>query len=136
MDIVIVEDDQIFNDTINKYIELKHQKKSIYEELDKCLEEFQEYAGIDLKSDFEGVVNLIFGITKVQLEFKFNRSIDKKKLMELCKRTGKPAQTYANVKFEYPTKTMLKDMDTKMIDDINSCITTKRGKTSVSIDIK
>lgn len=56
--------------------------------------------------------------------------------MELCKRTGKPAQTYANVKFEYPTKTMLKDMDTKMIDDINSCITTKRGKTSVSIDIK
>ena len=24
MDIVIVEDDQIFNDTINKYIELKH----------------------------------------------------------------------------------------------------------------
>lgn len=89
-----------------------------------------------MKSDFEGKVNLISGKTKVELEFKFNRSFDKKKLMELCKRTGKPAQTYANVKFEYPTKTMLKDMDTKMIDDINSCITTKRGKTSVSIDIK
>ena len=135
MDIVIVEDDQIFNDTINKYIELKHQKKSIDEELDKCLEEFQEYAGIDLKSDFEGVVNLIFGITKVQLEFKFNRSINEKLLSDLCKKTGKPAQTYAKVKFECPTKTMMSNMDTKTINAINSIMTKKRAKTSVKIDI-
>ena len=130
MDIRIVEEDEIFKETVERYLDLKSAKNSIDEELDKCLEEFQSYAGVDLK------VNLISGKTKVELEFKFNRSFDKKKLMELCKRTGKPAQTYANVKFEYPTKTMLKDMDTKMIDDINSCITTKRGKTSVSIDIK
>ena len=136
MDVRIVEEDEIFKETVERYLDLKSAKNSIDEELDKCLEEFQSYAGVDLKSDFEGKVNLISGRTKVELEFKFNRSIDKKKLMELCKRTGKPAQTYANVKFEYPTKTMLKDMDTKMIDDINSCITTKRGKTSVSIDIK
>ena len=135
MDIVIVEDDQIFNDTINKYIELKHQKKSIDEELDKCLEEFQEYAGIDLKSDFEGVVNLIFGITKVQLEFKFNRSINENLLSDLCKKKGKPAQTYAKVKFECPTKTMMSNMDTETINAINSIMTKKRAKTSVKIDI-
>lgn len=136
MDIRIVEEDEIFKETVERYLDLKSAQNSINEELNKCLEEFQSYAGVDLESDFEGKVNLISGKMKVELEFKFNRSFDKKKLMELCKRTGKPAQTYANVKFEYPTKTMLKDMDTEMIDDINSCITTKRGKTSVSIDIK
>ena len=136
MDIVIVEDDQIFNETVTKYIELKHAKKEIDEGLDECLKEFQKYAEIDLESDFEGKVNLIYGMTKVSLEYKFNRNIDKDLLIKLCKETGKPAQTYASVKFEYPTKTMMKNMDTETINSVNSCTKKERAKTSVKIDIQ
>ena len=71
MDIRIVEEDEIFKETVERYLDLKSAKNSIDEELDKCLEEFQSYAGVDLKSDFEGKVNLISGKTKVELEFKF-----------------------------------------------------------------
>lgn len=52
MDIRIVEEDEIFKETVERYLDLKSAKNSIDEELDKCLEEFQSYAGVDLKSDF------------------------------------------------------------------------------------
>ena len=135
MDIRIVEDDEIFKETVNRYINLKSQKKELDSELDKCLATFQEYADIDLDSNFEGKVNLICGIAKVVLEYKFNRSIDSNKLAELCKRTGKPAQTYVKVSFEYPNKTMLKKMDTEAIDELKKCAEVSRAKTSVKIDI-
>ena len=135
MDIRIVEEDEIFKETVERYLDLKSAKNSIDEELDKCLEEFQSYAGVDLKSDFEGKVNLISGKTKVELEFKFNRSINENLLSDLCRKTGKPAQTYAKVKFECPTKTMMSNMDTETINAINSIMTKKRAKTSVKIDI-
>lgn len=136
MDIRIVEDDPIFKETVDRYLELKQMKNNLDEEFDKCLKEFQSYANIDLKSDFEGKVNLICGMIKVSLEYKFNRKLNKKLLGKLCKKTGKPAQTYANVKFEYPTKTMLKNMDQETIDAVNSCMTKERAKTSLTIDIK
>ena len=56
MDIRIVEEDEIFKETVERYLDLKSAKNSIDEELDKCLEEFQSYAGVDLKSDFEGKI--------------------------------------------------------------------------------
>lgn len=135
MDIRIVDDDIIIKETIDKYLKLKSAKKEIEAEMDNCLTEFLSYSTIDLKSDFEGKVNLIFGGMTIALEYKFNRTIDKDKLSQLCKKTGKPAQTYANVKFEYPTKTMIKDMDKETIDAIDSCTKKSRAKTSVNISI-
>jgi hypothetical protein len=137
MDIVIVEEDQLFMDTAMRWLELKSMKNQIDEEMTKCLEEFQQYAGINPKeSDFEGKVNLTCGKTKVILEYKYNRTIDKKLLKEICAKTGKPAQTYVNVKFEYPGVTMLDEMDPEALECLKDCTKTSRAKTSMNIEIK
>ena len=135
MDIRIVEDDVVFNETVERYIALKSQIKQLNTEVDECLKEFLDYSEIDLKSDFEGDVNLISGNKKVTLGYKFNRSINSRKLAEACKATGKPAQTYVKVKLEYPGVTMLREMEPEEIKVLESCTDIKRAKTSVNIEI-
>ncbi|MGN1189790.1 MAG: hypothetical protein ACI4SL_05255 [Candidatus Ornithospirochaeta sp.] len=57
-------------------------------------------------------------------------------MKEICAKTGKPAQTYVNVKFEYPGVTMLDEMDPEALECLKDCTKTSRAKTSMNIEIK
>lgn len=133
MTISIIEDDPIFMEALNKYTECKVEQKRLQMIIDECLKVFEEYAEVDKDSDFEGKVNLQCGTNRVVLDYKFNRSVDTDALKALCTKYGKPANVFANVKYEYPSATMFKAMNPLYTDEVEKCFKKKRGKTAVEV---
>lgn len=131
---VSIVDDEIFPQLVEEYTAIKRAQKEMNVRLDEILKEFESYANVDKKSDFEGLVTLSCGNTNVKLNYKINRTLQKNLLVELCKKVGKPANAIVNVRYEYPGVKFIAEMDPDLKEEMQKCFTEKRGKTSIEIE--